>query len=193
MLPFLRTNLSASFAARLLACWAPSSRSLPMAAASCTPHTCPTARASWCRRRGSNRRQNRRRSIHKHASITLGECDWVGPRFATNSGSPMGSFMSMVVQRHELTTGCCANCGRGVVFARRVSVPDYRLHALLTLVTGGLWIVGWIARCCQSGAWECAECGAQVLGPSPAPVQVTVARHASPRPVIREIASRQPV
>jgi hypothetical protein len=72
---------------------------------------------------------------------------------------------------HELASGQCGHCGRTVIFARRLWLPDHRWHAVMSLLTGGLWLVGWIACSLRAGnsIWECAECGAQACRPTPTP------------------------
>ena len=71
-------------------------------------------------------------------------------------------------QCHELTTGYCDRCQRGVVFARRLNMPDPRCLPLACAVSAG-W--RWVAKFCRLRmlAWECAECGEQTLWPVPAP------------------------
>ncbi len=62
---------------------------------------------------------------------------------------------------HQLAPGRCQQCGRTVVFVRRLALPNHKLHALLSLVTGGAWIAGWLWCCWRAGerTWECTECG----------------------------------
>ncbi len=37
--------------------------------------------------------------------------------------------------------------------------PNHILHLLLTVFTGGLWVIFWILLSIQPGAWRCSQCG----------------------------------
>jgi hypothetical protein len=69
--------------------------------------------------------------------------------------------MFPTLQCHQISPGRCDRCGRPVLFARRLALPDHRFHALVSLLTGGLWLLGWLACWCNSAEamWECQECG----------------------------------
>ncbi|MHC4239959.1 MAG: hypothetical protein ACYSUC_09440 [Planctomycetota bacterium] len=36
---------------------------------------------------------------------------------------------------------------------------NHVLHLLLTLVTGGLWLIVWILCAIKIGGWRCVQCG----------------------------------
>lgn len=63
----------------------------------------------------------------------------------------------------ELLPGRCQHCCRDVVFVRLNQEPNHRLHALLSLLTGGIWLPVWILTLYRAAGqpWECAECGCQ--------------------------------
>ena len=69
--------------------------------------------------------------------------------------------MLAAIYCRQIAPGRCGHCDRTVLFSRRLALPDHRLHALLSLLTGGLWIVGWIVCVLRSAEpiWECQECG----------------------------------
>ena len=69
--------------------------------------------------------------------------------------------MFPTIDCREVVPGRCRHCGRGVLFSRRVFLLDHRFHALASLLSGGLWIAGWIACWLRSAepTWECHECG----------------------------------
>ena len=62
---------------------------------------------------------------------------------------------------HQLAPGRCRECGRQVLLVRRLTLQNHKLHAFLSLLTGGLWIIGWLWCCWRAGerTWECIECG----------------------------------
>jgi hypothetical protein len=69
----------------------------------------------------------------------------------------------------------CSRCG-----AERLAVrptPSHALHAILTLLLCGLWVVPWAAVTVLSAAgWRCAHCGARVsTGAGPLIRQLAVA------------------
>src|SRR5262245_6912385 len=69
--------------------------------------------------------------------------------------------MFPAIHCREIASGRCGHCGRAVLFSRKLALPDHRIHALASLLTGGLWIAGWIACWIRSAerTWECQECG----------------------------------
>jgi hypothetical protein len=62
----------------------------------------------------------------------------------------------------EENFGYCPNCKKGVVVKR--PGPNHIVHLLLSLLTGGMWVVIWLLCCLFPGKWKCAECltGAKV-------------------------------
>jgi len=81
--------------------------------------------------------------------------------------------MMSTIHCHEIAAYRCTHCERSVLFARRLVLLDHRFHALLSVLTAGLWLIGWLV-CCRRSAerlWECQECGCRRdrLGDSPPP------------------------
>ena len=72
--------------------------------------------------------------------------------------------MLPAIHCREIASGRCHHCGRLVLFSRRLDLPEHRFHALASLLTGGLWIAGWIACWLRSAEsmWECQECGGRL-------------------------------
>lgn len=54
----------------------------------------------------------------------------------------------------------CDSCGTKVVVSRLA--PLHGLHALLTLVTVGIWLPVWGILWCRSPPWRCASCNQRV-------------------------------
>jgi hypothetical protein len=61
---------------------------------------------------------------------------------------------------YEETSKFCGYCNRQVL-ARRQGT-NHILHLLLTIVTGGLWLIIWILISVKIGGWRCSSCGQQV-------------------------------
>jgi hypothetical protein len=58
----------------------------------------------------------------------------------------------------EQTQKYCSDC-KADVLAQRKGV-NHILHLLLTIVTGGLWIIIWLVVMLASfGGWRCSKCG----------------------------------
>ena len=51
----------------------------------------------------------------------------------------------------------CPQCGRQVL--AKQETPSHILHLLLTIFTGGLWIIVWIAVSVRDRPWRCSQCG----------------------------------
>ena len=58
----------------------------------------------------------------------------------------------------ELKKGFCDGCGRERVFSR--DLINHKLHFVLSIITGGLWLVSWLALVLnhRHGWWTCTEC-----------------------------------
>lgn len=57
--------------------------------------------------------------------------------------------------------GFCFNCRKHVMTQR--NAPDHVLHLLLSIVTGGLWIIVWIVVTANArGGSRCTECGHKI-------------------------------
>ena len=54
----------------------------------------------------------------------------------------------------------CDNCDEYVLAVRKGT--NHILHLLLTLVTGGIWIIVWIFASVKMGGWKCSKCGSPV-------------------------------
>jgi hypothetical protein len=57
-------------------------------------------------------------------------------------------------------SGYCTHCEKQVLIRRKGT--NHVLHLLLTLVTGGLWLIVWILCAIKIGGWHCAQCGTSV-------------------------------
>lgn len=53
----------------------------------------------------------------------------------------------------------CWVCNRPTLHAR--PQPNHILHLLLSLATGGIWLIVWVAICFQYRGWRCQTCGFQ--------------------------------
>ena len=53
----------------------------------------------------------------------------------------------------------CPNCERNVLAVK--DAPNHVLHLLLSVITFGVWIVGWAAASLASDwrGWRCSDCG----------------------------------
>jgi hypothetical protein len=58
------------------------------------------------------------------------------------------------------STAFCKQCGRQVL-ARRTA-PSHLFHAIMTILTLGVWLIIWLIAALGSGAWRCSVCGAKV-------------------------------
>ena len=53
--------------------------------------------------------------------------------------------------------GYCDNCSKDVLI--RSSTPNHILHLLLSIVTGGLWLIVWLLLIVKVKEWRCTNCG----------------------------------
>ena len=60
----------------------------------------------------------------------------------------------------SLSSGFCCYCDAQVRLER--PNPNHVLHLLLTILTGGLWVIIWIGTSIQFGGWRCSRCGRKV-------------------------------
>jgi hypothetical protein len=58
----------------------------------------------------------------------------------------------------EEASGYCTDCKKQVLIRRKGT--NHLLHLILTLVTGGLWLIVWILCAIKIGGWRCSQCGA---------------------------------
>lgn len=54
----------------------------------------------------------------------------------------------------------CKECA-SMVMAERPS-PSHILHLILTLLTGGLWLIVWLGVSVRWGGWRCSRCGSKL-------------------------------
>lgn len=59
----------------------------------------------------------------------------------------------------EIKSGFCQWCDRRVMVFRRGT--NHLLHLILSILTGGLWIIIWIGLAIKIGGWRCVECGSK--------------------------------
>jgi len=59
----------------------------------------------------------------------------------------------------EQTFRYCGRCRRSTM-AYRPSA-SHILHLLLTILTGGIWLIVWFGSCVRVGGWKCGTCGKQ--------------------------------
>lgn len=60
----------------------------------------------------------------------------------------------------EETQKYCQDCKQNALVRRRGT--NHLLHLLLTIVTGGLWLIVWILAVPKFGGWRCSQCGGRV-------------------------------
>jgi hypothetical protein len=53
----------------------------------------------------------------------------------------------------------CPSCQTEVLAV--ASTPNHILHLLLSIVTGGLWLICWLMVALRVEAWRCARCGSE--------------------------------
>jgi len=57
----------------------------------------------------------------------------------------------------EEAKGYCRKCEKQVRIRRKKT--NHLLHLILTLLTGGVWIIVWILCSIRVDGWRCARCG----------------------------------
>lgn len=57
----------------------------------------------------------------------------------------------------KYSSGYCKHCRKQVKIEGQS--PNHILHLLLSIITGGLWLIVWIILCCLSGKYRCPICG----------------------------------
>jgi DNA-directed RNA polymerase subunit RPC12/RpoP len=58
-------------------------------------------------------------------------------------------------------SGYCSHCNKNVLV--RAQTPNHVLHLVLSIVTGGFWIIVWIILCIRVKEWHCSQCGQRIL------------------------------
>ncbi len=71
---------------------------------------------------------------------------------------PQGGGQTGGMFRSKYQRGVCSTCG--VEAEHRSKVPKHRTHFILTVVTGGLWGVSWVAATvfARTKGYECLYC-----------------------------------
>lgn len=59
-----------------------------------------------------------------------------------------------------LNQAFCMHCGQHRLV--KAAGVNHILHLLLTVVTGGLWIIPWCILAMRAKKWRCSECGSLV-------------------------------
>ena len=51
----------------------------------------------------------------------------------------------------------CPTCRKQVIAIR--AGTNHMVHLLLTLLTGGIWLIIWLLAAIKIGGWKCMHCG----------------------------------
>lgn len=54
----------------------------------------------------------------------------------------------------------CRKCSKDVIAAR--NGPNHIVHLLMTVLTGGIWIVVWFLASIRGGDWKCMTCSSRL-------------------------------
>ena len=55
----------------------------------------------------------------------------------------------------------CNNCGKNVLAIGKT--PNHILHLILSIITGGLWLIVWIILVLMKiGGYRCSQCGHEI-------------------------------
>lgn len=54
-------------------------------------------------------------------------------------------------------SGFCKPCGKQTIVFRKGT--NHILHLLLSILTGGLWLIIWLGVAIKFGGWRCTQCG----------------------------------
>lgn len=55
--------------------------------------------------------------------------------------------------------GFCKKCNDNRKVMRKT--PNHILHLILSIITGGVWVIVWILISIQLGGWRCDICGSK--------------------------------
>ena len=58
---------------------------------------------------------------------------------------------------YEETHRFCVRCKHHVVAKRKAT--NHILHLLISVFTGGLWLIVWLGLSMKFGGWRCQRCG----------------------------------
>jgi DNA-directed RNA polymerase subunit RPC12/RpoP len=59
------------------------------------------------------------------------------------------------------TSGYCSHCDKDVLC--RAQTPNHVLHLILSIVTGGTWLIIWGILAIRAKEWRCGLCGQKIL------------------------------
>ena len=63
--------------------------------------------------------------------------------------------MAIVHNKHKKCGGSC-----GGMTPHQIQKPNHLLHLIMSVVTGGLWLIVWLLLTLFSEArWQCTKCG----------------------------------
>jgi hypothetical protein len=58
---------------------------------------------------------------------------------------------------YQQKIGFCKVCDQKKLIAR--DGPNHLVHFIMTLLTGGFWVIFWLLAVMTSGHWYCSSCG----------------------------------
>lgn len=58
--------------------------------------------------------------------------------------------------------GYCYSCEKDVILRRKST--NHILHLLLSIITGGFWLIIWFLLSMKIGGWRCMVCGGKNIG-----------------------------
>src|SRR5262249_44327305 len=64
---------------------------------------------------------------------------------------------------YSVKLATCPGCQQERAF--RQHLPNHVMHALLTILLGGLWLPVWVLAAFYPGAYRCSACGAKYVKP----------------------------
>ena len=65
----------------------------------------------------------------------------------------------------EQASAYCDQCEKQVLI-QRPGGPNHILHLLMTIITGGIWLIIWFFVASESKPWRCNQCGKNLGGGS---------------------------
>lgn len=64
----------------------------------------------------------------------------------------------------QFSSAYCSHCDDQVKIERQT--PNHILHLILSIVTGGLWVIAWVIIASDKKPWRCSRCGKSLGGGS---------------------------